>query len=252
MLKVTRWCIAHRGRVFLAWIAVAVIATAAASAAGRSYATNFSLPGTQSQQVLDLLKKEFPAQSGDVDTIVFHTATGTVDDPAVKSAITKLLEQVSGDQHVVSVRSPYGPDGAVQVSRDRKTAFATINYDKPSNLVPNDAGKPVLDQVAAVDVPGLTVAAGGQVIENAEGFTVGPATLIGSIAALIILLFTFGSVVAAGMPLITAGLRPHHRRRADRARHARDEHPERVDRPRADDRPGRRRRLRALHRHTVP
>ncbi len=204
MLKVTRWCIAHRGRVFLAWIAVAVIATAAASAAGRSYATNFSLPGTQSQQVLDLLKKEFPAQSGDVDTIVFHTATGTVDDPAVKSAITKLLEQVSGDQHVVSVRSPYGPDGAVQVSRDRKTAFATINYDKPSNLVPNDAGKPVLDQVAAVDVPGLTVAAGGQVIENAEGFTVGPATLIGSIAALIILLFTFGSVVAAGMPLITA------------------------------------------------
>jgi RND superfamily putative drug exporter len=205
VLKVTRWCIAHRGRVFLAWIAVAVIATAAASAAGRSYATNFSLPGTQSQQVLDLLKKEFPAQSGDVDTIVFHAANGTVDDPAVKSAITKLLEQVSGDQHVVSVRSPYAPDGAVQVSRDRKTAFATINYDKPSNLVPNDAGKPVLDQVAAVDVPGLTVAAGGQVIENAEGFTVGPATLIGSIAALIILLFTFGTLVAAGMPLITAG-----------------------------------------------
>ncbi len=71
--------------------------------------------------------------------------------------------------------------------------------------MPNDAGKPVLDQVAAVHVPGLKVAAGGQVIENAEGFTVGPATLIGTIAALIILLFTFGSLVAAGMPLITAG-----------------------------------------------
>ena len=205
MLKVTRWCIAHRGRVFVAWLVVAVVATVLAGAAGRNYATNFSLPGTESQRALDLLKKEFPAQSGDVDTIVFHTANGTVDDPAVKAEITKLLGQVSGDPHVVSVRSPYGPEGAVQVSRDRKTAFATINYNKPANLVPNDAGKPVLDQVGAVHVPGLKVAAGGQVIENAEGFTVGPATLIGAIAALIILLFTFGSLVAAGMPLITAG-----------------------------------------------
>jgi putative drug exporter of the RND superfamily len=205
VLKVTRWCIAHRGRVFVAWLVVAVVATVLAGAAGRNYATNFSLPGTESQRALDLLKKEFPAQSGDVDTIVFHTANGTVDDPAVKAEIAKLLGQVSGDPHVVSVRSPYGPEGAVQVSRDRKTAFATINYNKPANLVPNDAGKPVLDQVGAVHVPGLKVAAGGQVIENAEGFTVGPATLIGAIAALIILLFTFGSLVAAGMPLITAG-----------------------------------------------
>jgi len=205
VLKVTRWCIAHRGRVFIAWLAIAVITTAVASAAGRNYATNFSLPGTESQRALDLLKKEFPAQSGDVDTIVFHTANGTVDDPAVQSAITKLLDKVQGDPHVVSVRSPLGPEGAGQISHDRRTAFAVINYNKPANLVPNTAGKPVLDQVAAVDVPGLKVAAGGQVIENAEGFTVGPATLIGTIAALIILLFTFGSLVAAGMPLITAG-----------------------------------------------
>ena len=205
MLTLTRWCIAHRGRVFVAWLVVAVVATVLAGAAGRNYATNFSLPGTESQRALDLLKKEFPAQSGDVDTIVFHTENGTVDDPAVKAEMTKLLGQVSGDPRVVSVRSPYGPEGAVQVSRDRKTAFATINYNKPANLVPNDAGKPVLDQVGAVHVPGLKVAAGGQVIENAEGFTVGPATLIGALAALIILLFTFGSLVAAGMPLITAG-----------------------------------------------
>jgi putative drug exporter of the RND superfamily len=205
VLKLTRWCIAHRGRVFVVWLIVAIVTTVLAGAAGRNYATNFSLPGTESQRALDLLKKEFPAQSGDVDTIVFHTENGTVDDTHVKAAMTKLLGQVSDDPHVISVRSPYGPEGAVQVSPDRKTAFATINYNKPANLVPNDAGKPVLNQVGAVHVPGLTVAAGGQVIENAEGFTVGPATLIGTIAALIILLFTFGSLVAAGMPLITAG-----------------------------------------------
>ena len=197
MLKVTRWCIAHRRRVFIAWIAIAIITTVVASAAGRNYATNFSLPGTESQRALDLLKKEFPAQSGDVDTIVFHTANGTVDDPEVRAAITKLLAQVKTDPHVISV-------GTVVVSQDRRTAFATINYNKPANLVPNDAGKPVLAQIDAVNVPGLKIAAGGQVMENAEGFSVGPATLIGSVAALIILLFTFGSLIAAGMPLITA------------------------------------------------
>ena len=197
MLKLTRWCIAHRRRVFIAWIAIAVLTTVVAGAAGRNYATNFSLPGTESQRSLDLLKKEFPAQSGDVDTIVFHTANGTVDDPAVKTAMTKLLAKVKNDPHVISV-------GTIVVSPDRRTAFATVNYDKPANLVPNDAGKPVLDQIDNVNVPGLKIAAGGQVMENAQGFSVGPATLIGSVAALIILLFTFGSLIAAGMPLITA------------------------------------------------
>ncbi len=206
MLKVTRWCIAHRGRVFVAWIAVAVLTTVIAGVAGRSYATNFSLPGTESQRALDLLKREFPAQSGDVDTIVFHTTSGTVDSPQVRAAMTKLLGQVQHDPHVIGVLSPYGPRAAAQISRDRQTGFATIAYDKPANLVPNAAGKPVLDQVNAVNVPGLKVAAGGQVISNAQGFSVGPATLIGGVAALVILLFTFGSLIAAGMPLITAAL----------------------------------------------
>ena len=61
---------------------MAVLTTAIAAAAGRNYATNFSLPGTESQRALDLLKKEFPAQSGDVDTIVFHTANGHGQGPA--------------------------------------------------------------------------------------------------------------------------------------------------------------------------
>ncbi len=189
----------------LAWIAIAVITTAIAGAVGRNYATNFSLPGTESQRALDLLKQEFPSQSGDVDTIVFRSESGTVDSPENKAAITTLLDKVSKDPHVINVVSPFGPAGAIAVSHDRTTAFATVNYDKPANLVPNAAGKPVLDQIKAVGVPGLRIAAGGQVIENAEGFSVGPATEIGVVAALVILLLTFGSLVAAGMPLITAG-----------------------------------------------
>jgi RND superfamily putative drug exporter len=206
MLRLTNLCIAHRRRVVVVWVAVAILTTALAGAVGRQYATNFSLPGTQSQQALDLLRQDFHADSGDVDTVVFHVTGGTVDAPAVRAAIDPLLARASHFPDVTGVISPYTPLGAVQVSRDRTTAFATVNFDKPANLLPNDAGTPLLNAVRAVHVPGLAVAAGGQVVEQAEGFSVGPATTVGVIAALIILLITFGSLTAAGMPLATAGL----------------------------------------------
>jgi putative drug exporter of the RND superfamily len=206
VIGLTRWCLAHRRRVAIAWVAVAIVATVLAQAAGRNYATNFSLPGTESQRAVDVLQREFPAQSGDVDSIVFHTSQSTVDSAAVRGAITPLLASVQKMPHVVSVVSPYGVRGAVQVSRDRKTAFAQVLYEKRANLLPNTTGKPVLDAIHALHVPGMTIAAGGQVIEQAEGFSIGPATIVGVLAALVILLLTFGSLMAAGMPLVTAGL----------------------------------------------
>ena len=102
--------------------------------------------------------------------------------------------------------SPFAPGGAAQISKDGHTAFAVVDYDKRANLLPDNTGKPVLDAIDQIKVPGLKLAAGGQVIEMAEGFSIGPATTVGVIAALIILLLTFGSLSAAGMPLITAGL----------------------------------------------
>jgi RND superfamily putative drug exporter len=205
MRRLARWCIAHRRLVVLTWVVVAIATTVIAHAIGPNYVTVFGLPGTQSQRASDLLRREFTAQSGDADTIVFHVSHGTIDAPAVRDAIVPLLGRVSELPHVAGVVSPYGAAGAVQVSANRMTAFATVNYDKRSNLLPADTGKPLLAQVQAVHVPGLTLAAGGQVVEQAEGFSVGPATAVGVIAALIILLITFGSLAAAGMPLVTAG-----------------------------------------------
>ncbi len=206
MIGLSKWCIAHRRWVVAGWVAIAIGTTVIATAVGRQYATNFSLPGTEAQHVTDLLNKEFKSQSGDVDTIVWQTTSGTVASPRVRAAITPLLQRVSRMPHVVSVVSPYTPAGRVEISRDGKTAFATINYDKRANLLPDATGKPVLNGVNAIKVAGLQVAAGGQVIEQAEGFSIGPATAVGGIAALVILLLTFGSLAAAGMPLLTAAL----------------------------------------------
>jgi RND superfamily putative drug exporter len=206
MLKLTRWCIAHRRVVLIGWIVVAVLVTLAAQSAGRNYASNFSLPGTESQRALDLLAREFPQQGGDVDEFVFHVSSGTVASPAVRAAMVPAIAKLSRFPHVVNVISPYSSAGAVQVSKDRRTAFATINYSKRANLLPNATGAPVIALAKSIHLPGVKVAAGGQVIEQAEGFNIGPATTVGVVAALVILLMTFGSLIAAGIPLVTAGL----------------------------------------------
>jgi putative drug exporter of the RND superfamily len=200
------WCIAHRQRVIVAWVAVAVLATVLAQSVGPKYVVAFSLPGTGSQRASDLLTREFKTQSGDVDAVVFHVSSGTIDSPAVRAGITPLLARVGALAHVTGVISPYSSRGAVQVSSNRMTAFATVNYDQSASVLPSSTGRALLDQVNAAHVAGLQVAAGGQAVENAEGFSVGPATEVGVIAALLILLLTFGSLAAAGLPLITAGL----------------------------------------------
>jgi RND superfamily putative drug exporter len=207
MIPFTRWCIRHGRLVVAAWVAIVIVTNVLSSAVGPQYATNFTLPGTQSQHVTDLLTSQFKAQSGDVDTIVFRYTRGRYNAPAVKPAIQALLAKVARDPHVVSVLSPYSPRArAVEVSRGGHVAFATVDYSKRANLLPDSTGKPVLAQVKAVHVPGLEVAAGGQVMEQAEGFNIGPATVVGVIAAMLILLLTFGSLVGAGLPLVTAGL----------------------------------------------
>ena len=173
MLRLARWCTTRRRQVVVGWIAIAVLMTALAGSVGRHYATNFSLPGTESQRASDVLSREFRSQSGNVDTIVFGVSRGTVDAPTVRAAIIPLLAQVRAAPHVAAVISPYSTRGWVQVSPNRMTAFATINYDERANLLANSTGKRVLDEIDAVHVPGLRVAAGGQVIEQAEGFSVG-------------------------------------------------------------------------------
>ena len=71
----------------------------------------------------------------------------------MRAAIVPLLARVRQMPHVVGVTSPYTPAGAVAISRDRQTAFATINYDKRANLLPDKTGQPVLNAIKTIDVP---------------------------------------------------------------------------------------------------
>ena len=95
MLKLTRWTIAHRRIVVVAWIVLAVGVLAASQAVGKRNANNFSLPNTDSQRAIDLLQGHFPAQAGDADQIVFRTRDGKLTDASARAVIAPLLVRIA-------------------------------------------------------------------------------------------------------------------------------------------------------------
>jgi RND superfamily putative drug exporter len=203
MLNLTRWTMAHRRIVAAAWIVLAVGLLALSSSVGTRKANNFSLPNTGSQRATDLLNSRFPAQSGDADQIVFRARSGTLRDPAVKSAVTAAIGRVSRLPHVTAVMSPYAA-GSRAISADGSIGFATVMFDRNANGLPKPAVQRVIHSAEAGRSSTLQVELGGQAIEQAQQASLGFATLVGIAAAVVILLVSFGSLIAMGLPIVTA------------------------------------------------
>jgi RND superfamily putative drug exporter len=203
MLKLTRWTIAHRRMVVFAWIVLAVGVLAASQAVGKRNANNFSLPNTDSQRAIDLLQSRFPAQAGDADQIVFRTRQGKVTDAATRAVIAPLLARIASLPHVAGVVSPYDA-GAKAISNAGTIGFATVEFDRRANELPKAAINRVINTAEGARSPTLQVELGGQAIKQAQQTSLGFATGVGLAAAVVVLLLSFGSLLAMGLPIVTA------------------------------------------------
>ncbi len=205
MLELARWSTTHRKYVVIGWIVLLIAVNALAQSAGTHYSNNFTLPNSDAQRANDLLQKSFPVQAGDRDQIVFHVASGSVLDPAVRARMGAAFARVANVAHVTAVISPYaGGASASAISHDRRTAFATVVFDKRANELSKSAAKPVVTTARAAAQPGLQVELGGQAIEASQQEGFGVSTAVGLMAAIVVLLLTFGSLTAMGLPIITA------------------------------------------------
>jgi putative drug exporter of the RND superfamily len=205
MLNLARWSTTHRKYVLLGWIVLLFGVNALAQSAGTSYSNNFTLPNSDAQRASDLLQRSFPAQAGDRDTIVYEVASGNIDDPAVRAHMSAAFAKVAKLPHVAGVISPYGGAAAGKsVSANRRIAFATVVFDEKANDLPKSAAERVVNVARAAARPGLQVELGGQAIEATEQAGFGISTAVGLLAAIVVLLLTFGSLVAMGLPILTA------------------------------------------------
>ena len=202
--KIARFSYRRRWLMVIIWIAALVGFNVLQATAGGDYSTDFSLPGTDSQEAFDLLNDKFPQVAGDTADIVFKAEQG-VEDPEVKEAMESLFAELSEVDRVVAIQSPYSPEGAQQISPDGTIAFATMRFEfVEGEAVPIEVGKEIVKIAKGVDVDGLTVEPGGSVVMFSEFQEPGGAEGIGVLFAIIILLIAFGSVLAMGLPIGTA------------------------------------------------
>ncbi|MDT0403183.1 MULTISPECIES: MMPL family transporter [Streptomyces] len=195
---------AFRRRHFVALFWVALLALAGVGAAGAPAAGNssFSIPGTEAQKAFDLLEERFPGSSADGATarVVFKAPAGEkMTDAGHKAAVEKTVGELSDGSEVARVTDPYEGGG---VSQDGTIAYASVSY-KVSGMELEDSSRDALEGAAedARDA-GLTVEIGGDALQAVPH--TGSAEIIGIGVAAVVLVITFGSLLAAGLPLLTA------------------------------------------------
>src|SRR3954451_4519248 len=118
----------HRRLVASFWVALILVAGGLAAGVGSGYVNNFTLPGTESQRALDLLRDRFPQQAGDTSQIVFHAKSGSLNDTKNRTAIDTVVAKVSKLPSVSTAVSPYKNTAAI--SRDGTTAYASLLFDE--------------------------------------------------------------------------------------------------------------------------
>lgn len=201
--RLGRRAVRHHWWFIGAWIVTAVAIVALAGALAGQFSDNFRIPGTESQQALDLLERDFPSAAGDNALVVFETPEG-ITNASVEPAISASVAALGKIPNVTSTTDPYGPVGSAFISKSGDIAVVTVQFDTKAQDLPKD----VFDQLESATEPatgaGIKVAYGGTVVDYANHPPAGNADLIGLLAAVVILLFAFGSVVAMGLPILTA------------------------------------------------
>ncbi|MEV6115699.1 MMPL family transporter [Streptomyces sp. NPDC052109] len=202
LYKIGRLAFRRRHFVALIWVALLTLAGVGAASAPAAGNTSFSIPGTEAQKAFDLLAQRFPGMSADGATarVVFKAPGGEkMTDAANKAAVERTVKELKTGSEVASVADPYTGHA---VSVNGTIAYASVKY-KVSGMELKDSSRDAL-KAAAQDArdAGLTVEVGGDAL-NATPET-GSSEVIGLGIAAVVLVITFGSLLAAGFPLLTA------------------------------------------------
>ncbi|MER7518967.1 MMPL family transporter [Streptomyces sp. NPDC126499] len=203
LYKLGRSAFRRRRLVALLWVALLALAGVGAATAPTATSSSFSIPGTEAQRAFDLLEERFPGGSADGATarVVFKAPAGqSMRDPANKAKVDKTVAALkTGSDQIAQVTDPYT---AKTISRDGSTAYVSVAYKVNAMELTEETRQALRETGEAAQGQGLTVEIGGDALQSIP--ETGAGEIIGVIVAGIVLVITFGSLVAAGLPLLTA------------------------------------------------
>ncbi|WP_129666991.1 MMPL family transporter [Phytoactinopolyspora endophytica] len=199
LYRLSRWGFQRRKTVLAAWLGALVVVSIAGVTLSKETVDEFEIPDTESSQAFDLLEERFPDDSVGLTSaqVVFAVPDGeTLTEPGNQAIIEQTVERLATTPGTLDVTSPFE---AGTVAEDGSVAFAEVAYGEDP---PDDAADTLDDAVTDARDAGLTVEMRGEALE-VEG-EAGAAELIGLAVAAVVLVITFGSFVAAGLPLLNA------------------------------------------------
>ncbi|MFD7657619.1 MMPL family transporter [Actinosynnema sp. NPDC059797] len=196
----------RRGVVVVVWLLVLLGVGAAALTLSDETTDAFEIPGQESTTALDLLSERFGDTSSGAEAQVVVRAPdgGAITDPATARRVSELVGELGRLPGVGSATNPLDPASPV-VSPDRRAAYSTVTYTTQAAEVTDDQRAALLDAVDRARGGGLDVEARGDATQEPVSVG-GPARAIGVVVALVVLAVTYGSLVTAGMNLLTAGV----------------------------------------------
>lgn len=199
LFRLGGWCYRHRRLVLAGWVALIAVLAVVALNVKQPTTNTFSIPGTESQQALDLLNQKFPGTGGAQAQVVFSVPSPkALTDPSERRAVEATLAQLRTLPQVVGVTDPYATG---TVSKNGRIAYAVVAYPVPVANVTTRAQSALLDSGAPAKAAGVTVDFGGQV---AQASTHSDTEIVGILIAFVVLLLGFGSVIAGILPLLSA------------------------------------------------
>jgi putative drug exporter of the RND superfamily len=196
-----RFCYRRRWLVVFAWVVALVAMNVLSASLGPNFSTNFSAPDTESSRATKLLAAQFKAQSGDTVQVAMR-GTPSMNDPAVRTQVGELRTALAGVPHVTAVSDPYATPGAI--SKSGRIALANAQLDTEAHSIPNSVGQQMIGVAEKYSGDALQVHLGGQLIMQSERPKPPASEIIGILAAVVILLIAFGSVLATVVPIAVA------------------------------------------------
>ncbi|CAL9450074.1 Membrane protein YdfJ [Streptomyces sp. enrichment culture] len=204
MAALARWCVQRRLLSVLLWLLAFAGVAAGAAVAGTTYSNDYQVPGTESGRATELLHEGFPRLGGDSDTVVWHTASGSVRAADVEQTMTRTLDRIENLPGVASVTSPYDGPGTGRISEDGRTAYASVTFDDRAEDIAEGEARAVVDTAKNAETDGLQVELGGSAVALTESSGGHLAEIVGVIVAAVVLFLAFGSLAASLLPIATA------------------------------------------------
>jgi putative drug exporter of the RND superfamily len=205
LFGIARFCVRRRFVVFGVWVVAAIALVAVSHRLGDNTNDNLTLPGANSQKATSALQRSFPAQANGVSPIVLRAKSGKLTDSKYASAVNEAAADVAKAPYVASVVNPLTSQGASQLSKDQTTGYLSVGLSVSPGSLSVDQAQQIIDAASKpAQAAGLQVDAGGQLGQKVSKPSTESSELIGIIAAMVILTFTFGTVTAMLLPIVGA------------------------------------------------